>query len=99
MKSANGWMDNNVLLSGSGIQTAALRYEHLSPDEIEEAVERMYKRFYFRMKPILRIVREMSTDRHMMVRRLREGQEFFSYLKDRKEIARGHKQAAQLTRA
>ncbi len=27
----------------------------------------------------------------MMVRRLREGQKFFSYLKERKEIARQHK--------
>jgi hopanoid biosynthesis associated radical SAM protein HpnJ len=90
----NKWMDNSVLLSGSGIQTSALRYEHLSPDEIEDAVERMYRRFYFRYKPILRIVREMATDRHMAVRRLREGQEFFSYLKDRKDTARTHKQEA-----
>ncbi len=51
----------------------------------------MYKRFYFRAKPIFRIVREMATDKHMMVRRLREGQEFFSNLKERKEIARRHK--------
>jgi radical SAM superfamily enzyme YgiQ (UPF0313 family) len=91
---ANGWMDNRVLLSGSGIQTSALRYEHLSPDEIEDAVERMYRRFYFRMKPILRIVREMATDRQMMVRRLREGMEFRDYLKERKETARVHKQEA-----
>jgi hypothetical protein len=31
----------------------------------------------------------------MMVRRLREGQEFFGYLKERKEIARQHKSQAQ----
>jgi hypothetical protein len=88
-------MDNSVLVAGSGIQTSSLRYTHLSPDEIEEAVERMYKRFYFRAKPIFRIVREMATDKQMMVRRLREGQEFFSYLKERKEIARQHKSQAQ----
>ncbi len=88
---SNGWMDNSILVAGSGIQTSSLRYDHLSTDEIEEAVERMYKRFYFRAKPIFRIVREMATDKHMMVRRLREGQEFFSYLKERKEIARQHK--------
>lgn len=93
----HGWMDNSVMVAGSGIQTSALRYDHLSPDEIEEAVERMYRRFYFRAKPILRIVREMATDKQMAVRRLREGQEFFSYLKERKEIARAHKQQAQTT--
>jgi len=89
---ANGWFANNVLVTGSGIQTATLRYPHLTPDEMEEAVERMYRRFYFRWKPIFRIVREMATDRQMLTRRLREGQEFFSYLKERKEIARAHRQ-------
>jgi hopanoid biosynthesis associated radical SAM protein HpnJ len=84
----NGWMDGNVLVAGSGIQTSTLRYPDLSPDEIEDAVERMYRRFYFRWKPIFRILREMATDRQMLVRRLREGQEFFSYLRERKEIVR-----------
>jgi hopanoid biosynthesis associated radical SAM protein HpnJ len=101
----NGWFDSRVskdaLVAGSGIQTSTLRYEHLTPDEMEEAVARMYKEFYFRAKPILRIVREMATDKQMMVRRLREGQEFFSYLKERKEISRSNKalQLAQATRA
>jgi hypothetical protein len=31
----------------------------------------------------------------MMIRCLHEGQEFFSYLKERKEIARQHKAQAQ----
>lgn len=84
----NGWMERESLVAGSGIQTATLRYPHLSPEEIEDAVERMYRRFYFRAKPILRIVREMATDRQMLVRRLREGQEFFGYLRERKQIAR-----------
>jgi hopanoid biosynthesis associated radical SAM protein HpnJ len=87
----NGWFDKKALLAGSGIQTASLHYEHLTADEMEEAVARMYKQFYFRFKPILRIVKEMATDKQMMVRRLREGQEFFSYLKERKEIVRAHK--------
>jgi len=90
----NGWLDSSVLVSGSGIQTSTLRYPNLSPEEIEEAVARMYKRFYFRLKPILRIVREMATDRQMMVRRLREGQEFFAYLSERKQGAREHRASA-----
>ncbi len=89
---ANGWFDNSVLVAGSGIQTSSLRYPNLSPDEIEEAVERMYRRFYFRWKPIFRIVREMAADRQMLVRRLREGLEFRDYLQERKQIARSHKQ-------
>ncbi|HXG25207.1 MAG TPA: hopanoid biosynthesis associated radical SAM protein HpnJ, partial [Chthonomonadales bacterium] len=88
---ANNWLANDVLVAGSGIQTSTLRYPNLTPDEIEEAVERMYRRFYFRWKPIFRILREMMTDRQMLVRRLREGQEFFAYLKERKQISRAHK--------
>jgi hopanoid biosynthesis associated radical SAM protein HpnJ len=84
----NGWMDSSILVSSDGVQTSTLRYPHLSPDDIEEAVERMYRRFYFRHKPILRFLREMATDRQMLVRRLREGFEFFSYLKERRNLVR-----------
>lgn len=89
----NGWVDSSVLLSGDGIQISTLRYPHLSPDEIEDAVERMYRRFYFRTKPIRRFVWEMATDRQMLVRRLREGHEFFGYLKERRTIARARRLA------
>ena len=69
---------------------------HLSPDEIEDAVERMYRRFYFRHRPILRFLREMATDRQMLVRRLREGGEFFGYLRERKQIVRSRHEQVQL---
>jgi hopanoid biosynthesis associated radical SAM protein HpnJ len=95
----NGWMDNNVLIDGTGIQTSTLRYPHLSPDEIEDAVERMYRRFYFRSKPIFRFLREMATNRQMLARRLREGGEFFDYLKERKASARARQQQQLSTRS
>jgi len=53
----------------------------------------MYRRFYFRYKPILRFVREMATDKQMLVRRLREGGEFFGYLKERKQLVRARHQS------
>lgn len=80
----NGWFTNDSLVASSGIQTSTLQYPHLSSEEIEDAVEQMYRRFYFRPKAILPIVREMLSDRQMLVRRLREGGEFFSYLKERR---------------
>jgi radical SAM superfamily enzyme YgiQ (UPF0313 family) len=94
----NGWLDSSVLsgVSGNGLQVSTLRYSHLSADEIEDAVERMYRRFYFRQKPIFRFLREMATDRQMLVRRLREGGEFFSYLKERKQIVRARHQQVQV---
>lgn len=81
---ANNWFNNDALVASSGIQTSTLQYPHLSSAEIEDAVEQMYRRFYFRPKAILPIVREMLSDRQMLVRRLREGGEFFSYLKERR---------------
>ncbi len=50
-------------------------------------METFYKRFYFRAGKIASIVGEMATSPDMMKRRLREGVEFFQFLKDRKEIA------------
>lgn len=93
----NGWVDSRVLVSANGIQTSTLRYPHLSPEQIEAAVERMYRRFYFRRKPILRFVREMATSRQMLVRRLREGGEFFGYLRERRAIARARQNAQSQT--
>jgi hopanoid biosynthesis associated radical SAM protein HpnJ len=92
----NKWLDSSLLnINGNGLQVSTLRYSHLSADEIEDAVERMYRRFYFRHKPILRFLREMATDRRMLVRRLREGGEFFDYLKERKQIVRSRHQQLQ----
>lgn len=82
----NGWIDGNTLLTENGIQTPTLSYPNLSVDEIETAVYRMYRLFYFRPKPIFRMIREMSTDRQLLVRRLREGGEFISYLNTRKKM-------------
>ena len=83
----NGWMSADRHVSGSGLQLSTLRYDHLSADEIEDGVERMYRRFYFRHKPIFRFLREMAADRQIMVRRLREGGEFFAYLRERRRMA------------
>jgi radical SAM superfamily enzyme YgiQ (UPF0313 family) len=83
---ANGWFARdvtNALVSDGGIQTSTLRYDTLSSAEIEDSVERMYREFYFRPKKIAKIVGEMVTSRQMLTRRLREGGEFFGYLRDR----------------
>ncbi|MFO0055261.1 MAG: hopanoid biosynthesis associated radical SAM protein HpnJ [Dolichospermum sp.] len=83
----NGWFANESLVATSGIQTSTLQYPSLSSGEIEDAVERMYRKFYFRPKAIIPIVREMLGDRQMLVRRLREGKEFFGYLNERRTQA------------
>ncbi len=71
-----------------GVQNAAISYSGLSREEIFEAVERFYRRFYLRPRPILRILKEMLQDRDEFRRRIREGKEFFSFMAKRKEIVK-----------
>ncbi|MDA8169709.1 MAG: hopanoid biosynthesis associated radical SAM protein HpnJ [Nitrospiraceae bacterium] len=80
-----GWLKKEDL-NEDGIQNAVLSYEHLSRDEIFDAVELFYRRFYFRPRPILRILGQMLTDAHVFKRRAREGLEFFSFMARRKDV-------------
>lgn len=86
----NGWLDaaNAELIDEHGIQIAPLHYPHLSHTEIFDNLETFYKRFYFRAPKIAAIVGEMVTSPQMMKRRLREGVEFFQFLRER------HREAA-----
>jgi len=84
----NGWFDSsNDLLTDGGNQIAQLSYPHLPASVIFDKVEEFYKRFYFRPSKIWSIVSEMLRDWNMMKRRLREGVEFFDFLRRRKEAA------------
>jgi hopanoid biosynthesis associated radical SAM protein HpnJ len=78
----NGWFSKSAeLVSGNGTQMAALEYNGLSREEIFAWVEKFYKSYYFRARPIGRIVKTMLTDWQEMKRRLREGVEFFRFLR------------------
>jgi hopanoid biosynthesis associated radical SAM protein HpnJ len=83
----NGWLNTEQaeLVNDKGVQIAPLHYPHLSHEEIFESVETFYRKFYFRPGKIAAIVAEMLTDWDMMKRRLREGVEFFRFLKERAE--------------
>ena len=85
----NGWFDTNNadLVDDNGIQIAPLHYPHLSHGEIFNSVEEFYKAFYFRAPKIASIVNEMVRSPQMMKRRLREGVEFFQFLRERREAA------------
>ena len=84
----NNWFDGgDHLLTDDGNQIAQLSYPHLPASVIFDKVEEFYKRFYFRPRKIGSIVGEMVRDWDMMKRRLREGVEFFDFLRRRKEAA------------
>jgi hopanoid biosynthesis associated radical SAM protein HpnJ len=85
----NGWLvdEKPQLLTDHGMQMAALNYPHLSHSEIFQSVDDFYRRFYFRAPKIASIVGEMVRSPEMMKRRLREGVEFFKFLRQREVAA------------
>jgi radical SAM superfamily enzyme YgiQ (UPF0313 family) len=80
-----GWLDieHAELIDDHGVQIAPLHYPHLSHSEIFSSVETFYKQFYFRPGKIGSILNEMIRSPQMMKRRLREGVEFFAFMKER----------------
>jgi hopanoid biosynthesis associated radical SAM protein HpnJ len=85
----NGWLDADhaELVDDGGVQIAPLHYPNLSHAEIFDSVETFYKRFYLRPKKIGEMVGEMVVSPTMMKRRLREGAEFFEFMRKRRSVA------------
>ncbi len=83
-----GWLppdDDTTLVDEHGVQSATLSYPHLNRTEIFDSVETFYKKFYFRAGKIAEISAEMLRSTDVMKRRLREGVEFVSFLRNRKQ--------------
>lgn len=88
MARQNGWFakrDKADIVHQDGFQDSSLEYPGLAKEEIFEAVDRFYRAYYLRPKPILRIIKTMLEDKDVFVRRCREGYEFFKSLRQRKE--------------
>jgi radical SAM superfamily enzyme YgiQ (UPF0313 family) len=97
MARQNGWFvkrDKTDLVEQDGFQQSALEYPGLSKDKIFEEVDRFYRAYYLRPKPILRIIKTMLEDKDVFVRRCREGYEFFKSLRQRKVDLEAAKSAA-----
>lgn len=97
MARQNGWFvkkDKTDLVEDDGFQQSALEYPDLSKEAIFEAVDRFYRAYYLRPKPILRIIKTMLEDKEVFVRRCREGFEFFRSMRQRKEDLEAAKCAA-----
>ena len=87
MARQNGWFTSKSktdLVVSDGQQQSTLEYPGLSKEKIFEELDRFYRDFYMRPKPILRIIKTMLEDKHMLVRRTREGFEFFRNMRQRK---------------
>ena len=101
-RSRRGWLPRpesvarRGCVDANGFQEAVLVFADLPPPEMHAALERFYREFYFRPRPILRIVRDMLRDREVMRRRLREGREFLSFMVQRRE-SRGRRAACRVS--
>jgi hopanoid biosynthesis associated radical SAM protein HpnJ len=82
----NGWLEaqNDELLDKHGVQHAALNYPGLTSTMMFDSVDDFYRRFYFRPRKMISLLGGMIGDRQVMKRRLREGKEFFQFLRERK---------------
>ena len=81
---ANGWLKEDTsqnLVNTQGLQLSPISYPHLNAKDIYHAVETFYRRFYFRPRKIAELTAEMMTSWEMTKRRLREGVEFFRFLR------------------
>ncbi|MCG8548735.1 MAG: hopanoid biosynthesis associated radical SAM protein HpnJ [Alphaproteobacteria bacterium] len=79
----NGWLvadPSDDLVNEDGVQNSLISYDHLTDEEIFEAVETFYKRFYFRPGKMAALFYDMLRDWQVMKRQLREGVEFFRFL-------------------
>ena len=97
MARQNGWFakkDKTDIIHDDGLQQSTLEYPGLSKEEIFEAVEQFYRRYYLRPRPILRIIKTMLEDKDVCVRRLREGYEFFRTMAQRRNDLAASRAAA-----
>ncbi|HSE93531.1 MAG TPA: hopanoid biosynthesis associated radical SAM protein HpnJ [Methylomirabilota bacterium] len=79
-----GWLGEDALVDGGGVQAAVIGYPHLGRTEIFASVETFYRRFYFRPRKIFAIAGEMVRDPAVGLRRLKEGAEFLRFLAARR---------------
>ncbi len=81
-----GWLEaqSDELVDTHGVQHAALNYPGLTSTMMFASVDEFYRRFYFRPRKMLSLLGGMISDRQVMKRRMREGVEFFHFLRVRK---------------
>ena len=84
---ANGWLVSDAYIDETGHQMCVVSYPHLSTTEIFKAVEEFYSKFYFRPRYILRSIGRMIVDGDERRKLLKEGKQYFEYMRKRKQAA------------
>ncbi len=87
MAKENGWIASDSFLDATGHQKCVINYPNLTNQEIFDAVELFYNKFYFRPRYIARSIYSMLVDAKVRRKLLKEGAQYLSYMKKRKKAA------------
>lgn len=79
-----GFLVEHVYNDEAGYQKCTVGYPELSAEEIFDAVERFYRRYYFRPRYIFKALKKMAQSRDERRRMLSEAGQFFSTMRKRR---------------
>ena len=82
-----GWIASESFVDASGHQKCVINYPELSNREIFDAVQLFYNKFYFRPRYIARSLYSMLVDSAQRKKLLKEGAQYLSYMKKRKQAS------------
>jgi hopanoid biosynthesis associated radical SAM protein HpnJ len=86
VKKNNYLMDYDNMIDDVGHQLPVIQYPGLTREEIVQAVENFYDRYYFRPRIIFRIVRKAAFNGHERKRLYKEAKEFLQLRSKRKQF-------------
>ncbi|ODS31589.1 MAG: hypothetical protein SCARUB_03280 [Candidatus Scalindua rubra] len=82
----NNYLVQEHMVNERGWQTCAVQYPGISNVEIFKSVEKFYKKFYYRPKFILRIMKKIMFNGEERRRIMQEGAEFKEFIAKRKKV-------------
>ena len=84
-----GYINPRSLVNETGYQSCVINYPEVSSEEIFVAVEKFYKKFYYRPKYVIKVLRKAFSDINEMKRIYREAKEFYGFMAKRRETLKG----------
>jgi hypothetical protein len=77
------------MVNKDGYQSCVVNYPGISSREIFMAVEKFYKRFYYRPKYVVKVLKKALLDSKERKRIYREAKEFYGFIAKRREAIKG----------
>jgi radical SAM superfamily enzyme YgiQ (UPF0313 family) len=86
----NGFLVQSVYNDEAGYQKCTVTYPGLGSQEMFDAVERFYRKYYFRPSYVFKSVKKMIRSSSERKRLWREAGDFFSAMRERRSQSRSH---------